>query len=386
MKRNKLLLCSGICVILILFLGGTGCEVKQPAYELSPSPQLSELVFPDTLNIQDPGAYAVTVRAVDPQGPEDIAFVLIRIDQMAGNAAVHTDTLQDLGLDGDIIPRDGIYFGRLSAAFSQDKPGDYLISAEAADLESNGSNVLTDTLMVVDYNLSPALALSNITMPPSISDDNLEFFQVSARISDPAGLETLDSVWVEIYPPLSPAPRYMFRMLDNGFGSDAVAGDGIFSVGLNLKDYTPRLRDPVAPAEVSRNSSESILLAVTVSDSNGPADIRAVYFNSYKPNNVPATGNPFEMFDDGDQNAHGDEEQGDGIYSRTVSISPSNMLGDYRFEFIAADYEWTQGPVLFRFMAVDTAGDISRPVLREIEADFTDISSDTLIHYMTVVN
>jgi len=105
-------------------------------------------------------------------------------------------------------------------------------------------------------------------------------------------------------------------------------------VMLTLPNQPPVLSELTAPDSVSRRNSETILLSVRVTDPQGQADIRRVYFNSFKPDGTPGSGNPFSMYDDG---TNGDVIPGDGLYSRGIMISVSNALGNYRFDFHAED-------------------------------------------------
>ena len=98
----------------------------------------------------------------------------------------------------------------------------------------------------------------------------------------------------------------------------------------------PVLSNLVAPDTVSRSQiPNNFLLAVEVSDPQGRDDISKVYFNTFKPDNSPSSGNPFYMRDDGSQGV--DQNANDGIYSLRIEISPQNQLGNYRFEFEAVD-------------------------------------------------
>ena len=77
-------------------------------------------------------------------------------------------------------------------------------------------------------------------------------------------------------------------------------------------------------------------IIIKATDPDGQSDIRIVYFNSYKPNGSPASGNPFLMYDNGDYNGtSGDFTADDGYYSLRVGLPTA--AGTYRFEFFAVD-------------------------------------------------
>jgi hypothetical protein len=77
-------------------------------------------------------------------------------------------------------------------------------------------------------------------------------------------------------------------------------------------------------------------IIITANDPDGQKDVRMVYFNTFKPDGSPSSGNPFYLYDDGAANgASGDLLAGDGNYSLKVGL-PS-AVGIYRFEFHAVD-------------------------------------------------
>lgn len=97
----------------------------------------------------------------------------------------------------------------------------------------------------------------------------------------------------------------------------------------------PVISNLVAPDTIVVEDPRSLIeLHITVSDPNGLLDISEVYFNVFGPGS--STGNKVSMFDDG-QEGNGDDQAGDGVYSRIIEISPANQKGDYRFEFEAVD-------------------------------------------------
>jgi hypothetical protein len=84
------------------------------------------------------------------------------------------------------------------------------------------------------------------------------------------------------------------------------------------------------------------MLALQVSDPDGPADIRTVRFTSILPDGKPSSSGPIEMFDDGSRTylgeySSGDVVAGDGIYSRKVLLQSTAAKGIYTFSFIAID-------------------------------------------------
>lgn len=118
-----------------------------------------------------------------------------------------------------------------------------------------------------------------------------------------------------------------------GFASNTV----MVPVQIIRTNQPPLLSDLQAPDTVRLASQDQLLeLRVRASDPNGLDDIQRVVFNSFRPDGSASTGNPFQMFDDGDSN-HGDARRGDGIFSLKIILPASTQTGTYRFEFQAFD-------------------------------------------------
>jgi hypothetical protein len=85
-------------------------------------------------------------------------------------------------------------------------------------------------------------------------------------------------------------------------------------------------------------------ITVQVEDDQGRADIDAVYFYSLKPDSTMANnGDPFLLVDNGipfalgDLLAQGDQQAGDGIYSYSLLVYNTAVLGNFTFTFYARD-------------------------------------------------
>jgi hypothetical protein len=195
-----------------------------------------------------------------------------------------------------------------------------------------------------------------------------------AQVSDPEGLSNLQEVSVGIYKPGSQDLIKTAPLFANGVAPDAIAGDGIFAglvtfnivrsdigdfqvevtalnksnvasntlsrfVSVQRLNQPPTLSDLLAPDSASVSTSVVFLqLTVEASDPDGPSDIQKVFFNSFKPDGSPSSGNPFQMLDDGNAGGpSGDQVSGDGIYSLVIQLPPGTPKGNYRFEFQAED-------------------------------------------------
>lgn len=103
-------------------------------------------------------------------------------------------------------------------------------------------------------------------------------------------------------------------------------------------NYEPKLSDLSAPDTIRLNNTDyRLFMSIKVEDGNGLSDIKRVYFTSYRPDNSIVF--TYELKDDGNTTASGDETAGDGIYSITINIiaSQTTTPATRRFEFKAED-------------------------------------------------
>jgi hypothetical protein len=138
------------------------------------------------------------------------------------------------------------------------------------------------------------------------------------------------------------------------------------TIGRQL-NHPPSLSDVQAPDTIVLGTvSQQFKLTVTATDPDGLTDVAKVFFHSYKPDGtITNHGNAFLMYDDGSENiivppdiVSGDIVKGDGIYTLTVSISPTDSEGKptdrgaYRFEFQATDRSNANSNTLTHFVYV----------------------------------
>jgi hypothetical protein len=375
-------LAAGLILTLGIF---PVCEVRHPAEPDEVAPVLSDLSLPAGIYLLSDLLYPVLVRAVDPQGADDIATVTLEVVNASGSV-VWQDTLQDNGKDRDTIAGDGVYAADLPTAFASGTAGQYPVFVSASDRSGNMSNTVRDTLHVFEGQMNRLPVLSDPVVPDSLTRNNKDSVLVSVSVSDPE--TSLDSVAVQVYTGTSPAQVAAARLMDDGTGGDSVAGDSVYSALMNLEgklSMAPELSNLSAPDTVFRSLELPFAMTVNVFDPTGQQDIRRVYFNSYKPDGSPSSGNPFLMYDDGNVNGNGDQVAGDGIYSIIVQIRATNATGNYRFEFFAEDYSVSVNQVIFRFQAIDNGGAVSHPLTAVVPASLQSALTDPVIHIMTVV-
>ncbi len=133
------------------------------------------------------------------------------------------------------------------------------------------------------------------------------------------------------------------------------SGNEIY-LNLNLyrENHPPVISDLNAPDTVFVQSQPVLIkLTIKATDPDGSNDIKAVQFNSFKPDGSPSSGNPFKMYDDGNSSGiSGDDKAGDGIYSIIIQLLPNTQRGRYRFEFQAIDKSNAQSNIITHFMDV----------------------------------
>ncbi len=203
-----------------------------------------------------------------------------------------------------------------------------------------------------------------------------------------ASEETVASVTVTIKNPLN-SEIGVFNLRDDGAAPDTAEGDGkytgyfTFSMqcrivgdyrgeflarnisGLNSpldtrsfrvensNNIKSTLSNLVAPDSVQRpvSGQTPIFLEIQAGDPDGLCDVYRVFFNSFKPDTTPSSGNPFLMYDDGSQQ-HCDAVAGDGKYSLCVVIDNQAQLGYYNFRFNAEDRSFLLSDTLSHLIKV----------------------------------
>jgi len=227
-------------------------------------------------------------------------------------------------------------------------------------------------LMQVDISPSSINSDSINIGPSRTPDDVLPLTAtMSARVNASQG-NPISSVHFSLKNPVSNATISNGELLDNGLGIDRTKGDGVYSgkasfeikrveigifrfelfaeaengfqsnsvlapLSIYRGNRPPAILDLDIPDTLQlRSQAQLLTLRVRAGDPDGLADIARVIFNSYKPDGIASTGNPFQMYDDGSTN-HGDERAGDGVFSLIITLPSTAVTGVYRFEFQAFD-------------------------------------------------
>jgi hypothetical protein len=211
---------------------------------------------------------------------------------------------------------------------------------------------------------------------------------LSALVQIPAGSATVASVSAWIADDRGESISGPFALNDRGERPDLTAGDGQFSgearfsisrvevgtwsarvaatgvngtrsttavvqVSIVRNNQPPVISNLVAASSISASDPQPLmLLTMKAVDPDGASDILRVFFNSYRPNGQPASGNPFVMFDDGNTaGISGDAVARDSLYSLRVQFGGA-PTGSYRFEFRAIDRSSDSSNVIIHHVEV----------------------------------
>lgn len=358
-----------IIFILIAFIM-ISCEKDDPTSPKDFPPVLSNLAVPDTIFTGIDQSYLVAVKCEDENGLEDIDSVRYEILSIAGQLIV-SDVMFDDGSHGDNVPKDGKYSVRLKPDLNE---GNYRFKVQAVDRTKLRSEELSDAFYAVPGIVNRAPVITKYYVPDTVFVDEIVPFYLSVQASDPDSQDYIKKVNYQILEPSLTEIAEQGELNDHGNNGDSLTGDGIYSVetttafaNWKFGNYhimiqafdnrnkaseniyvvlpwakmsigiAPQIVDVSAPDTIQLPSSEdrSFILAASVTDDDDNRDIKEVFFNTFKPDGSPSSGNPFKMYDDG---TSGDAIAGDYIFSLKIFITAQNATGDYRFEFQAKDY------------------------------------------------
>ncbi|MFQ6617963.1 MAG: hypothetical protein ACE5QV_04660 [Fidelibacterota bacterium] len=192
-----------------------------------------------------------------------------------------------------------------------------------------------------------------------------EFF-LAAKVAEPKGRDNIDFVWYFGFRPDSSEPQVEGMMYDDGTHRDIIGYDSVFSVSIDSSfagqlagrfsfqvvavnadgdssDFISKSYDvyPNLPPEIqlvegpdSTARGDTIFIAVSVTDPQGPDDIRRVKYDVMDPDSVIIRDPTFVMRDDG---LFGDAYPDDGVYSVKQPTDPGGRIGKFTFLIWAED-------------------------------------------------
>jgi hypothetical protein len=355
---------------------GLGCSIRNPQAVTDGQPELKDFVASEAIHLLSDSLLVVSVRVDDPQEIGDIASVQWVIVPDGSTLPAWSGAMEDDGSAGDLIAHDGVFSARLDSARLVLQPGTVRIGVAATDISGLESDTLWAASVVTNDRRNSPPVLTGDIVPNTLIENQTSQVFLTAFAEDPDGLNDIDSVWAEAYPPLAVAPYFTIRL--NG-----TAVQGIFNAEITPVTFFPNrpvLLKYDIPDIVPRTNSSPIVLAVQVPDTAILPS--SVYFKTTKPDGTQS--GSFQMYDDGNLTLHGDQTAGDRIYSLVITITSSNQLGDYLFDFYADTGTDQSGAWLFRFMAADRGGLKSLPVVRGMNVERNTAPEPALSHRITV--
>lgn len=210
------------------------------------APQISAPKVPEIIDLNATGEYIISVSAADADGLNDIQSVLCQIfSPFAPQIPNRVDTLRDAGTNGDTAPGDGIFSTKISGAFARKRVGAYSFRFQAMDRQSQLSNPLVEVVQVMNAENLPPQILS-VTAPDTLvlHATNVIVTTLLVEVTDPQGLGDIRSVFFNSFlpPDNRPSSQNPFYMNDDGkknVSGDVIAGDGVYSLTINLPPNTP---------------------------------------------------------------------------------------------------------------------------------------------------
>lgn len=187
----------------------------------------------------------------------------------------------------------------------------------------------------------------------NVNSSSINFYDDGSSIN--GDVTKGDNIYSSLYPLPSNLPngKYTvdyFVIKTNGEGIKVTSQNFNFDNGAS--NVAPAISNLSLPDTVRITTDTTyIMVALSVSDSNGYNDIEKVFFNSYiPPNGTLSSSSPISLFDDG---SNGDVTARDGVFSRIVILPPVGVnRGVYRWEFQAKDRGKKSSNVIIHYLYV----------------------------------
>jgi len=359
-----------------------GCSQDHNTAVSPPAPlEVSWLSTLPNLVLETTVFYPIQVQ-VSGAGPQDVDSVKAAIEDQTGQTIAQFFLYDDAGaylhndapgfcdsLSGDLVANNGIFSRLVNSRFAS-ATGDYHIQVSAW-AQGQTAQTSPDTVIVAQ---SQPPQLSNLILPDTLASGfaplqiSLEAYDpdtptgdsvatVEMRLFSPEGvllgtpfmLEKLDKVLYGMtisanFAVGHPTGSYTFAF--RAWDTFATVSDSLGAVTCMI-NLAPYLADPILPDTVIRPApGDTAYFPITIRcwDDQTLADIVAVNIQALKPDLT--WGSLVELFDDGQADVSGDTLAGDSIYTRIVSIYPSNLLGLYQFHFRSQDQAGNQSEIV----------------------------------------
>ena len=186
----------------------------------------------------------LSTAADDPDGPENLRTVRAEVYRPTAESPFATVTLADDGMTPDAAAGDGIYSARLQFTTRREQAGRYRVRFSSTDQGGLRSTAREVSALLTRNNTPPVLVDSTLQAPDTLirpTTGSVLFF-VSIAATDEDGLADVAEVFLQN---LTTFNRTF--LLDDGgapqtggiSSGDLLAGDGVFSVTLQLPSTTP---------------------------------------------------------------------------------------------------------------------------------------------------
>jgi len=211
-------------------------------------------VTPDSINIDNltpaGGNYAintvVTLRASDPEGTNNLNSVTVQGIRPGASSQFFQQFLHDDGVAPDVAAGDSIFSAEIQFEVTRALAGRYRIQFIAVDNEGNRSNVLEQTLFVTRNNSAPELDPQSLVAPNTVTlpIGGSLLIPMNIAASDSDGIADIREVYFRSLDSSNPTQKFFLQDDGNSSSSsgDAVAGDGVFSIIVQLNDTGPPVR------------------------------------------------------------------------------------------------------------------------------------------------
>lgn len=368
--------------LLVIYL--QGCQKTQTTGPFPPPFAIIIYQAPGQINLLGNQVYRFEARVSHPGGLEAIREVWLQFNMPGSDTAVYRiSMLDDGGVEdpsaGDIQANDGIFTRVLYSAitpFKELNTSTLIFVMEAVDFRYNRKISTQDTILLVRSVPPRILAVS----APDTLYAGISAFDFTVSVNDSDGIE--DVRWVlmagirgnvlyfqDTLRPVTDQPG-IFQL--TGDSTYAAEKQGVYQLRFRAEDKSGSQSLPVdhtifiennAPHVAQTSLPDSLQLPppgqqylirilAHVWDSQGLNDLRKVTFTVTKEGDDE--GDPIEMFDDGNKISNGDEEAGDGVFSRIVTLQPfpTSKPGTYIFKFIAEDRVGQFSPAVLDTMVI----------------------------------
>jgi len=231
------------------------------------APKLISFSIPTT--ITGDSAYAPIFRATanDADGLGSLRLVRIEFFPPAFPRPTLVDSLLDDGKNNDAAANDGV-FGRAIPTAKLCGDGTFSVVLRAIDAAGGESAAQSGATNVRRKGLNLPPAVGNLNAPATISRNRVpNSYVLSAQASDPNCITDLKRVFFNTFLPNgNPSSGNPFAMRDDGKEGDAVAGDGRYSLTIQItpQNATGDYRFEFQAEDKKGASSPKIIHTITV--------------------------------------------------------------------------------------------------------------------------